>query len=471
MYKNKTPFFKTILSLVNQTVTKFFQRKWQSYLYAILPHSTEAKVLMLFDGSSYFLPYVYKNEHINFDDFVTLEKEIEKRLRIPFNILYYASQDYDESKRQNHAIYVLSHNLSVEEIKEGSWIDLETLKNLTLKQPEHKLVIEEYLTEIDSGNIPELRPNWARRDWFDSANQWIKEKLLELNYQQLSSIECIRSWGMSCVLRVGTNPGNIYLKESSTLPLFCNEPLVTSELSKLFPEHIPVVLAIEPQRHWMLLADFGKPVGRKAPIKIQKEVYSLLAQIQIKSVQHIDKLLSIGCLDRRLEWLATQINVLFNDEVALSQMQPEEIKQLQTLAPSLKEKCTQLASYQVPQTLVHGDLHLNNVAFYKGNYILFDWTDSCISHPFFDMFELFFPYINQLSLPTLTDLRDEYLAQWAPYESKSRLLEAWTLAKPLCALHHAVTYKYIVACLEPRAKQEVSNALPAFLRELLKCTK
>jgi hypothetical protein len=111
MYKNQTLFLKAILSLVNQTVTKLFQRKWQSYLYAILPHPTEAKVLMLSDGSSYFLPHVYKNEDIGFDDLVTIKKEIEKRLRIQFNILYYASQAYDESKRQNHAIYVLEHNL------------------------------------------------------------------------------------------------------------------------------------------------------------------------------------------------------------------------------------------------------------------------------------------------------------------------------------------------------------------------
>lgn len=461
---------KAILSAVNQAITKFFQRKWQSFFYAILPHPTEAKVLMLFDESGYFLPYTHKNEDIYYDDFITIKEELEKRLSFRFNILYYASLDYNESKRQNHAIYVLEHHLSIEAIKESSWIDLDTLENLTLKQPEHKLVIQEYLTEVNSGNIPELRPQWARKGWFDSASKWIKEQLLELNYQQTSSVECIRSWGMSCVLRVSTNTGNIYFKEASTLPLFCNEPSVTSELSKLFPEHIPVVLATEPQRHWMLLADFGESVGRKAPIKVQKEVYSLLALIQIQSVQHIDKLLSIGCLDRRLEWLSNQIDVLFNDEVALSQMQPEEIKQLQSLAPSLKEKCIQLASYQVPQTLVHGDLHLNNVAFHNGKYILFDWTDSCISHPFFDMFELFFQR-KKKSSSTLTNLRDEYLVQWAPYESKSRLLEAWTLAKPLCALHHAVTYQYIVACLEPRAKQEVSNALPAFLRELLKCMK
>ncbi|MEO1378551.1 MAG: phosphotransferase, partial [Cyanobacteria bacterium J06635_10] len=179
-------------------------------------------------------------------------------------------------------------------------------------------------------------------------------------------------------------------------------------------------------------------------------------------------LLNVGCLDRRLEKLATQIDVLFNDEITISQLKESEIKQLQSLAPHLKKLCSQLASYQIPQTLVHGDLHLGNAVLYQDNYIIFDWTDSCISHPFFDMFELFFIRKNIPFLSSVSSLRDEYLSQWTAYEPKSRLLEAWMLAKPLCALHHAVTYQHIVACLEPRAKQEI-NALPYFLRRLLKC--
>ncbi|NES78011.1 MULTISPECIES: hypothetical protein [Okeania] len=121
-------------------------------------------------------------------------------------------------------------------------------------------------------------------------------------------------------MRVNTTAGNIYFKQASTLPLFCNEPLVTTELENLFPQHIPTVLNINSERHWMLLADFGEPIGRNSSIKLQKDIYRLLAQIQIKSIQHIDNLLNIGCLDRRLEKLSTKIDVLFNDKNVLSQL-------------------------------------------------------------------------------------------------------------------------------------------------------
>lgn len=314
----------------HQALAKIFQPKWKSYIYAILPHPHEAKVLMLSEDGSYFLPHIRVNDSIDFEHLITIKSQIEPKLKFSVNILYYADLDYNKSQRQIHCIYVIERDAAFAEFTEGDWIDLQVLRNLPLKFPEHKSVLETYLLEIESGNIPELRPPWAREGWLQSATQWIDEQLLELKYQRLSPVECIKSWGISCVLRVNTNGGKIYLKEASTLPLFCNEPVVTPELANLFSPHIPHVLSVDTQRHWMLLADFGEPIGRNAPVKLQKDIYRLLAQIQIKSVQYIDKLLSVGCLPM------------------------------------------------------------------------------------------------------------------------SRLLEAWTLAKPLCALHHAVSYQHIVACLEPR---------------------
>ena len=130
------------------------------------------------------------------------KKQLEQVLGISINILYCANNNFDKSKHEIHGIYVVENNDSVEKLNLGSWIDLATLKNLSLKLPKHKSIIEEYLTEIESGNIPEVRSPWARAGWLSSATQWIEAQLSELNYKQLSSIECIKSWGISCVLRV-----------------------------------------------------------------------------------------------------------------------------------------------------------------------------------------------------------------------------------------------------------------------------
>jgi hypothetical protein len=64
-------------------------------------------------------------------------------------------------------------------------------------------------------------------------------------------------------------------------------------------------------------------------------------------------------------------------------------------------------------------------------------------------------------------LRNSYLGVWAAYEPIERLLEAWKLAKPLCALHQAVSYRHIIATLEDTSKPELAPQLPYWLRTLL----
>ena len=62
---------------------------------------------------------------------------------------------------------------------------------------------------------------------------------------------------------------------------------------------------------------------------------------------------------------------------------------------------------------------------------------------------------------------DQYLSQWRHYETKERLLDAWKIARPLAALHHAVTYQNMRHILEVRNKQEVMSAVPYFLRYVI----
>jgi hypothetical protein len=64
-------------------------------------------------------------------------------------------------------------------------------------------------------------------------------------------------------------------------------------------------------------------------------------------------------------------------------------------------------------------------------------------------------------------LRNSYLGVWAAYEPIERLLEAWKLAKPLWALHQAVSYQHIVATLEDTSKPELAPGLSYWLRTLL----
>ena len=309
-----------------------------------------------------------------------------------------------------------------------------------------------------------LRPPWARVGWFAQAAAWTRSELVRLGYSLTVPVEQVRSWGISCILRARTASGDVYFKIASSPPLFVHEPRLMRGLSGLYPDHIPAPLSIDEPRRWMLLADFGAAIGRGAPVDVQEEMLLLYGALQRDAVSRVDDLLAMGCLDRRLDRLAAQVDPLLGDTAMLaSQLEAAEIERLRALGPRLKAICAALANYAVPYTLVHGDLHLNNVARPAGRYLFFDWTDGCVAHPFFDTISIL-----QTGDPGVqARLRDSYLGVWAAYEPLERLRAAWTLAKPLCALHQAVSYQHIIATLEDTAKPSVASGLPYWLLQLL----
>lgn len=450
-------------------------KSWKSHFHALLLHPTEAKVLLQTNCNQYFLPSVEINQRIKSHNFEPIKAAIAKKLGIIVNVLHYASYQVKKEQRKVQGIYVLEQYKANQEIRTGVWCDRSTLEGLSFTIPSHKSIIDKYLIELETDDIPPWRPPWSQPGWFHEVSIWIETQLKILGYKQISPIKYVKSRSISCILSVETTRGVLFFKESPTyLPLFCDEPKVTTALTDLFPQNMPSVISIDNQHHWMLLADFGKPIGNKTSSKMRQEICRLLAQIQIQSVKYCDRLFAAGCLDRRLDVLKTQIEPLIQDKDALSELSSTEIERLKSLVPILKNLCDKLANYKIPETLVHGDLHLYNVALHEGNYIFFDWTDGCISYPFFDLF-LLSRENNQRSLKMwlyglLTRKSrehewDQYLSQWEHYEPKERLLDAWKIARPLAALHYAVTLQSMRHIL--RKEEEVNSTVPYFLRYVI----
>ena len=68
-----------------------------------------------------------------------------------------------------------------------------------------------------------------------------------------------------------------------------------------------------------------------------------------------------------------------------------------------------------------------------------------------------------------TRLQDSYLALWTDYEPMERLREAWELAEPLGALHHAIRAQHLARCTETTSKRKHDGALNFWLRRVLEC--
>ena len=124
----------------------------------------------------------------------------------------------------------------------------------------------------------------------------------------------------------------------------------------------------------------------------------------------------------------------------------------------------------LPPTLVHGDLG-GNVLVRGEQYTLFDWTDVCITHPFFELTTLLDTVFDASVLPheaqVRTQLRDAYLEPWTAYVPMERLVEAFEVSTPLGALHQAMSYMWILMNVAEDARWELARGLVMWLRHLL----
>ena len=308
---------------------------------------------------------------------------------------------------------------------------------------------------------------WTNRGWHADAEEWLRAAMSENGTPVVGAIEPVVSWELSYVMRAQTAAGLVYFKTWLDTELFANEASVVTELARLFPDEIPTPMAADLDRRYLVIRDAGPIVGSQAPIGTREEVICAVARMQKRSAPHVDRLLAAGCLDRRLDWLAEQASSWLS-EVDLARWLPaEDVTQLRSAAGRLASMCAELAALPVPDTIVHGDLHFGNVSHGEHGFVIFDWTDACIAHPFIDMIVIMFEEDEAVK----DRMRDAYLAEWSTVASAEDLQRGWQLAQPLTALNHAISYLSVWSDLDSEvADSEFGTAIPRFLRRLVETT-
>jgi len=378
-------------------------------------------VLLLSSKQGWRLPRVEVDGYAE-NDLRPAARALEELLEAPVTILRYADRAPDNTRRVLEVVYVLeSPELGETPLPGAAWVGREALAELPLAAPNQRDVAV------------------------------------------TGRIEQIRAWCLSCLLRVPTADGAVFFKATAGSPLFVDEGEVMLGLARFFPANVPTPLAVESTRRWMLLDDFGPELGWNAPLEVREAVLRLFAHMQIESSGRVGELLALGCVDRRLEWLAAQTRELLADDAALAGLDDGEVATLRALGPKLEAVCLGLAATAIPDALVHGDLHLSNVTLVDGHYVFFDWTDAGVTHPFFDLIDVF----RERDDSVREQLRGAYLSMWLDYEPMDRLLDIWKDAESVAMLHHAVSYRHILANVEPGAGRELEWALPYFLRKVL----
>jgi hypothetical protein len=435
---------------------------WQTTIFALIAHPSEPKVL-LHGSEAPALPQVELYTEDRWPSVATAVEPLQTLIGAPLFPLRRAGRVEAEAERRLTMVLeleLLSLPVSQPGSTDNEWVDADTLRQITLAEPAHRALIERVLDERRTGVYPAKRVPWARPGWYAEAKAWIDRQVSIRLGTTVMQIEVVRTWSLSCVLRIGTESGQrLFFKAAADLPLFVNEAVFASGLAEIFPDCTPRPLAADSVRQWVLLADVGGVIEWKAPLERRLELMRFYAGVQVESMRNIDRLLSIGAVDRRLDWTVAQIGRVLSDidDVGLTD---EEVACLQKLIPALQARCRELEEYRIPPALLHGDLHCGNVSFRPEGITIFDWTDACISHPFFDMLDI---YMEEDAAVKKT-LRDVYLSGWTEFESPERLEALWTLAEPAFALHHTISYWTIARHVEA---SDLKSAVVRFARLLI----
>jgi hypothetical protein len=277
--------------------------------------------------------------------------------------------------------------------------------------------------------------SWTDPLWLAEAHEWIRVQLARVGTGIVGPIEQPHIYPWATVLRVPTEQGDVYFKANAAA--LRHEAALVTLLAARRPDCIPPLFAVEPERGWMLMANAGtrlrELVERERELNRWLEILPLYAGLQIDLADDADELLALGVPDLRLATLAARYEQLLE---GLVELPADDRRGLEAKVPWVRESCEELASYGVPETIQHDDFHDGQVYVRDGRYLLLDWGDACVSHPFFTL-SVTLEGVLAWGLDDIEDsvdvtpFRDAYLAPFRRMANTAELEEAAAIAMRL----------------------------------------
>jgi hypothetical protein len=378
--------------------------------------------------------------------------------RLGLDVVVLRSLLAEEVDQFDGSVFLVTENLTARDPTTGRWWGEEALRTLETSDPRDRAAALAWFGETRVGDRRSLPP-WQREGWFATASAWLRETV-----PGVTKISQYVTWCNSCVLRVEAGGHALYLKASPEY--FLRESEVTAMLGRFFPGAVPQVVALEPSRGWMVLEDLGDELVTSLELVEWTRALAAIASLHRRSVPVIEQLLEGGCVDRRPPVLAEQIESLAGDtSVAL----PDGLRsRLQAKVGRLQEMCIEIERSPIPNTLVHGDLHADNVMRTERGYVLFDWTDACVAVPLVDFMTFVFNFGPASDDATVREgLRDRYLSAWSDVVPHAEAIEWYEQAEPLAAMHHAVTSRGIFDAFGAEEWWQFLSALPWWIEKAL----
>jgi hypothetical protein len=290
-----------------------------------------------------------------------------------------------------------------------------------------------------------------------AAETWIRE---HVEASGPAEVTHERPWGT--VARVPLAGGAAWFKECGRGWEF--EAPLTAALGARWPDLVAKVLAYDPDRAWLLLADAGTPIGVQGnPPAAWLQALPPYAELQRGEAAHVEEHLGAGVPDLRVETIPAGFERLLAQALPLD---ADEVERLRAFAPRLAELAEELATRGIPPSVQHDDLHMNNVYEGSGGLRVLDWGDSSIGDPFASLV-VTFRFLEETTRlepgdPWFARIRDAYLEPWGAAHE-----DTFELSQRVGIFAHAIAWTRQRDRLPESFRERFDGAFAIILRRAL----
>jgi Phosphotransferase enzyme family len=278
--------------------------------------------------------------------------------------------------------------------------------------------------------------------WTDGLLNWLEAQVDSLGFGKIEECRHVKGRGRSIILVIQTKHGPLWFKVP---PQNCPEFEVTQLLSQCCTAWLPRVYSFNSEWRGWLMEHVGVSLHEVPAVKHPHEqIVHGLAEIQIKASPLTNRLLAMGCQDCSLPSLQAKIDPLIHllqiglDEQPVQHPRRLRVEDLDRLQHYLHVACVYLGKFDIPNSILHGDLGKGSLLF-DGNRVAFtDWERAHIGLPLFD-FQIHCDYTkahHAENTAKVLSLRERYLLAIEKGLGAKGLIEAYRVVPALTMLTH-----------------------------------
>jgi len=305
--------------------------------------------------------------------------------------------------------------------------------------------IKESLRELESYARGERLGPFARPGWLRELFSWTQEQVTPLGLRVTGGFRQLNASPTFSLIRLETDDCALWFK--ATGEPNSDELPVSLLLARLFPGHVPRILGVHASWNgWLSTEASGTALDEISDSSAWERVAEALAELQIASIGKSAELLEGKCKDLRLPGLVKLIDPFLTRMAEFMGVQEKQSpaplanSELASLSEGLKETCSLLQSFALPDTIGHIDFNPGNILVSADRCVFLDWAEGCVTHPVIT-FEYLRGHLERSGVEEPgadSRIASAYLRPWAAFFSPDDLRRAVAAAPPVAVFVHAV---------------------------------